>query len=135
MKDNTTFVNTGSRTCVVKCLKNEWGARGLQEFHYSGCRLHILDGVFCLVYEEVFDIKTTGPDMDECIVKRIQNKFQDLKILFSDGEEIPEEEECFIRDDYKYLEMLVGGVLSSNRHASKNSNSEASFHLSFNVEL
>ena len=72
--------------------------------------MHILDRVFRLVYEEVFDIKTTGPDMDECIVKRIQNEFQDLKILFSDGEEIPEEGECFTRDDYKYFEKLVGGA-------------------------
>ena len=39
----------------------------------------------------------------------MKNEFQDLKILFSDGEEIPEEEEGFIRDDYKYFERLVGG--------------------------
>ena len=44
---------------------------GLQELQYSGRRLHILDRVFRLVYEEVFDIKTTGPDVDEWIVKRI----------------------------------------------------------------
>ena len=28
-----------------------------------GCSLHILYRVLRLVYEEVFDIKTTGPDM------------------------------------------------------------------------
>ena len=61
--------------------------------------------------KEVFDIKTTGPDMDECIVKIIQNEFQNLKTFFSDGEEIPEEGECFIHDDYKYFEKLVGELL------------------------
>ena len=48
--------------------------------------------------------------MDECIVKIIQNKFQDLKILFPDEVEIPEEGECFTCDDYKYFEKLVGGA-------------------------
>ena len=46
--------------------------------------------------------------MDECIVKRIQNEFQDLKILLSDEVEIPEEGKCFTRDDYKCFEKLVG---------------------------
>ena len=53
---DTTSINTGSRTGVVKCLKNEWRTRALQELQYSGCRLHTLDRVFRLVYEEVFDI-------------------------------------------------------------------------------
>ena len=42
--------------------------------------------------------------------KNSKVKFQDRKILFSDGEEIPEEGECFTRDDYKYLEKLVRGT-------------------------
>ena len=76
---DTTAVNTGHKTGVVKRLQDVMTSKGYTSPQYIGCQHHVLDIILKHSMNEKLSMETTKPSLNYKFIDELKNSYEDLK--------------------------------------------------------
>ena len=105
---DTTSTNTGLRNGVVTRLQKHFKIIGLEKPVFIGCQHHILDTLLKHVMNDLFEGSTMSPYLHYPFVTRLQQDYENLKLLFSNiGNPLTKVKRTRWRDDMDFLNHLI----------------------------
>lgn len=103
---DTTNVNTGVKSGVVRLLQNCFKEKHLSPPQYIGCQHHVLDLILKHVMNELLSGKSTSPNISYDIFTELIMNYENLKQNYKQNEEKLTLRSIKWRDDMQFLYEL-----------------------------